>query len=81
MLIDRCDRILYNKTPRLESLHYRRYEPTVSDHRPISAGFRMQIKSIDPGRMEKVRKEVRKEWAKREAETLRKLEEAYLHLI
>ncbi|KDQ07757.1 hypothetical protein BOTBODRAFT_119643 [Botryobasidium botryosum FD-172 SS1] len=44
-----CDRILYrSRDPnRVEVLHYKRHEANVSDHRPISAGFRVIIKAID----------------------------------
>jgi hypothetical protein len=43
-----CDRILWrSRDPeRVKQLHYRRYEANVSDHRPISAGFAMTVKSV-----------------------------------
>ncbi len=62
---------------RIECLNYKRYEPTVSDHRPISASFRVKVKSIDPDLHLKIRQAVEKEWFKREAECFKKLEEAF----
>lgn len=43
-----CDRILWccRDLSRVKQLHYRRWEANVSDHRPISAGFTITIKSV-----------------------------------
>jgi hypothetical protein len=41
----------------------------------------MQIKAVDQERMEKVRREVGEEWARREAEMLESMERAYLGLV
>lgn len=41
---------------------YRRYETTVSDHRPISASFEIRIKSIVPDRRDAVLRTVEAEW-------------------
>jgi hypothetical protein len=41
----------------------------------------MQIKAVDEDRMEIVRREVGKEWAKREGEMLGLMERAYLELV
>jgi hypothetical protein len=62
---------------RIECLNYKRYEPTVSDHRPISASFRLTIKSIDPDKYLISRQAVEKEWFKKEADWLHQLE-AYI---
>jgi len=74
-----CDRVLYRcrDHSRIECLNYKRYEPTVSDHRPISASFRLTIKSIDPDKYLICRQAVEKEWFKEEAACLRRIE-AYL---
>jgi len=52
---------------------YRRYEPTVSDHKPVSAGFNMKVKSIDKLRMQEVRVGIMEEWAKKEGELLERI--------
>lgn len=81
MLTIRCDRILYSKTPRVSNTHYKRYETTISDHRPISAGFSITLKAVDDNRMSMVRKQVMAEWAKTESELLQKMEEIYHDLL
>jgi len=77
----RCDRILYTKSPRLQSLNYKRYETTISDHRPVSAGFKVSVKAVDGGKMVTVRGEVGAEWAKKEAEMLDEMVKAYGQLL
>ncbi|THH32183.1 hypothetical protein EUX98_g2010 [Antrodiella citrinella] len=59
-----CDRILWrsNDQSRVEQMHYRRYEANVSDHRPISAGFKMTVKSVQHEVRAKVKSEVQGEW-------------------
>lgn len=81
LMCDRCDRILYSKSSRIKSLHYKRYECTVSDHRPISAAFGLTLKAVDWERMKRTREDVRGEWAKREADILGKIEGAYKDLL
>ena len=76
-----CDRILYNKSECIKNINYRRYEPTVSDHRPISAGFELRLKKVDRGKMLDVRREIGEAWAKREIELLGKMAEAYASLL
>ncbi|KAL4075459.1 Endonuclease/exonuclease/phosphatase [Scleroderma citrinum] len=43
-----CDRILWRSCDpeRVVQHHYRRYEATISDHRPISAAFVVTVKSV-----------------------------------
>ena len=43
-----CDRILYRGVGRIKQLNYRRHGLRVSDHRPVSAVFKMRVKSISP---------------------------------
>jgi hypothetical protein len=60
---------------------YRRYEPTVSDHKPVSAGFKMKVKSIDKLRMQEVRVGIMEEWAKKEGELLERIMSALPDLL
>ncbi|KZT38720.1 DNase I-like protein [Sistotremastrum suecicum HHB10207 ss-3] len=55
-----CDRILYQTRAegRVVPLHYQRYEPKVSDHRPVSAGYEVVVKQISHERRSAVKKEV-----------------------
>lgn len=59
-----CDRILYRcrQPSRVQNLHYQRYEANISDHRPISAGFRVTVKSVDHEMRAKVKEEVECRW-------------------
>jgi hypothetical protein len=78
-----CDRILFSKNAhgRIKNIDYRRYETTVSDHRPISAGFRVTLKAVEGGRMNVVRGEVEKEWKGVEKELLDSLRQAFAVLL
>ena len=75
-----CDRILYRcrKVDRIESLHYRRYEANISDHRPISAGFVITVKSVHMERREAEKEEVEKCWRRHEQELLREAHRFYV---
>ncbi|WVQ99909.1 hypothetical protein IAU59_007052 [Kwoniella sp. CBS 9459] len=70
-----CDRILYRKSARIKPINYKRYEPTVSDHRPISGGFTITLKAVDSLRMMDVRRQVAGEWAEKERGMLMKMAE------
>ncbi|OCF37836.1 type I inositol-1,4,5-trisphosphate 5-phosphatase 1 [Kwoniella heveanensis BCC8398] len=70
-----CDRILYRKSPRIRPINYKRYEPTVSDHRPISGGYTITLKAVNNLRMMDVRREVAGEWAEKERGMLMKMAE------
>jgi endonuclease/exonuclease/phosphatase family metal-dependent hydrolase len=67
-----CDRVLWRaRDPtRVEQLHYRRYEPDISDHRPVSAAFRVLVKSIRQDARSKMKEEVRSQWSMREMQLL-----------
>ncbi|KAI9466657.1 DNase I-like protein [Lactarius psammicola] len=67
-----CDRVLWRaRDPtRVEQLHYRRYEPDISDHRPITAAFRVLVKSIQHDARGGVKEEVQSQWAVRERQLL-----------
>ena len=67
-----CDRVLWRArdATRVELLHYQRYEPDISDHRPISAAFRVLVKSIDHKAREKMKVDVEAQWSVREMQLL-----------
>ncbi|KAJ1918185.1 hypothetical protein H4219_002742 [Mycoemilia scoparia] len=46
----------------LQPLHYRRYECDLSDHRPISAGFTVVVKSISRTEREAVARQISQTW-------------------
>ena len=41
-----CDRILYRGAGKIKQLDYRRHELMISDHRPVSAVFKVRIKTV-----------------------------------
>ncbi|OJJ32787.1 hypothetical protein ASPWEDRAFT_592727 [Aspergillus wentii DTO 134E9] len=43
-----CDRVLYRGLGRIKQLEYRRHEVRASDHRPVSASFKVRIKTVAP---------------------------------
>ncbi|RUS30746.1 Endonuclease/exonuclease/phosphatase [Jimgerdemannia flammicorona] len=57
-----CDRVLF-RGDRVKNISYQRFECRVSDHRPISAGFEVQVKTIDPRKRDEVRGKVEAKWA------------------
>ena len=67
-----CDRVLWRTrdASRVHQLHYRRYEANVSDHRPISAAFRVTIKTIKHDLRGQALKQVQSLWAEEQARLL-----------
>jgi len=67
-----CDRVLCrSRVPeRLVQTHYCRRELNISDHRPISAGFVITIKSVDGDKRRRAKREVEKMWDARQVELL-----------
>jgi len=59
-----CDRILYRcrQASRVDALHYQRYEANISDHRPISAGFRITVKSVDRDARARIKADLETRW-------------------
>ncbi|KAL4960991.1 putative inositol polyphosphate phosphatase [Aspergillus stella-maris] len=47
-----CDRVLYRGLGRVKQLEYRRHEVRASDHRPVSAAFKLRVKTVDPSKRE-----------------------------
>ncbi|WRT68300.1 uncharacterized protein IL334_005276 [Kwoniella shivajii] len=70
-----CDRILYRKSPHIKTINYRRYEPTVSDHRPISGGYHITLKAVNSLKEMDVRRELAAEWAQKEKEMLTQMQD------
>ena len=48
-----CDRILYRGPGKIMQLDYGRYELHVSDHRPVTAHFKMRVKQIQADKRQK----------------------------
>ncbi|WFD02730.1 hypothetical protein MOBT1_001414 [Malassezia obtusa] len=48
-----CDRILWRSSSAdtVQCTSYKRWDATISDHRPVSATFRVRAKAIDPARL------------------------------
>ncbi|EJF60073.1 DNase I-like protein [Dichomitus squalens] len=67
-----CDRVLWRSLvpERVELLHYRRWEANVSDHRPISAGFKIRVKSVKHEARARVKAEVQERWKEAERDLL-----------
>lgn len=55
---------------RVRQLHYQRYEPDVSDHRPISAAFEMTVKSVRQDARAACKAEVQSLWVEEQMERL-----------
>jgi hypothetical protein len=44
-----CDRVLFRGRGRVQQLDYRRHEVRTSDHRPVTASFKLWVKKVRPG--------------------------------
>ena len=75
-----CDRVLWRaRDPaRVQQLHYRRYEADVSDHRPISAAFRMTVKSVRHDARAAAKAEVQGVWREHERRLLAAVRQFYV---
>lgn len=78
-----CDRVVWrcNDHQRVEQLYYRRWEPNVSDHRPVSSGFRISVKQVRHDARERIKTELLARWEEREKELLRAAREFYIEPI
>ncbi|KAL0579574.1 hypothetical protein V5O48_002412 [Marasmius crinis-equi] len=77
-----CDRVLWKAGKgRVEQLQYRRWEVDVSDHRPISAAFKVTVKSVRQEVRHMVKQEVEFMWAEEEAKIVQRLEEYYRRML
>lgn len=59
-----CDRVLSRGPGRIKQLEYRRHEVKASDHRPVSASFKMRIKTVSPQERAQTWEECQKAFAK-----------------
>ncbi|SPO28411.1 uncharacterized protein UTRI_04808 [Ustilago trichophora] len=59
-----CDRVLFksHNPDRIRCLEYRRWECTISDHRPVTAIFEAKIKAADHKARQKVEDQVKESW-------------------
>lgn len=58
-----CDRILYKSLGKVKCEEYRRWDQLrVSDHRPVSARFRMRVKTVDERKKELTRARFAKDY-------------------
>jgi hypothetical protein len=75
-----CDRVLWRsrEPSRVKQLHYRRWEANVSDHRPISAGFNVTVKSVRQELRSVVKSEVQGIWVAHQRELLITAREYYV---
>ncbi|KAG6819302.1 hypothetical protein H0H93_013220 [Arthromyces matolae] len=75
-----CDRVLWrSRVPeRVEQLHYRRYEANVSDHKPISAAFRITIRSLKQEARQKVKAAVQASWVEEQDRLLSEAKKFYV---
>ena len=75
-----CDRVLWcSSVPsRVRQINYRRYEANVSDHRPISAGFTITVKSISHEVRVQVKNEVEMRWIEEQKRLLTGAEQFYM---
>jgi endonuclease/exonuclease/phosphatase family metal-dependent hydrolase len=76
-----CDRVLWrSREPnRVKQLHYRRWEANVSDHRPISAGFTMTVKSVRHELRAAAKAEVHGIWVEHQRQLLLAAKEYYVN--
>jgi hypothetical protein len=73
-----CDRILFrSRGDRVHCEHYKRYEPNISDHRPVSGGFRVEVKSVNREAWIAVKTQVQEEWREKQSQLLWTIQEFY----
>ncbi|KAI0333433.1 DNase I-like protein [Cubamyces sp. BRFM 1775] len=67
-----CDRVLWRALvpERVQQLHYRRWEANVSDHRPISAAFRITVKQVNHEARAHVKAQAMARWKEVERDRL-----------
>ncbi|KAF7721499.1 hypothetical protein EC973_004548 [Apophysomyces ossiformis] len=73
-----CDRVLYRAPNTTQSLFYRRHEVQISDHRPISAGFEIVLKSINEAKRAEIAKQAQLEWLKKLSDMIQRNKVRYV---
>lgn len=75
-----CDRVLWRsrEPERVKQLHYRRWEPNVSDHRPISAAFTITVKSVTNELRAMIKTQVQTIWVEHQRELLLSARDYYV---
>ena len=75
-----CDRVLWRTrdASRVDLVAYRRHEAFVSDHRPVSAAFRLTVKRVDRKAREQVRARVEAMWAAEQSSLLEVAKSFYM---
>ncbi|TQS34964.1 hypothetical protein Golomagni_04632 [Golovinomyces magnicellulatus] len=73
-----CDRILYRGGDRIEQLNYQRHEVRVSDHRPVTGSFQINVKRIFPKKRAMKWDEVQKQQSQRKEILTRNAMQNYL---
>lgn len=73
-----CDRILYRGSGKIKQIEYRRHEVKVSDHRPVSAIFKMRVKRIDARKRAKVKEECYEQFGVVKQALAEKISQQYL---
>jgi endonuclease/exonuclease/phosphatase family metal-dependent hydrolase len=59
-----CDRVLYRGVGIVKQFEYRRHEVRASDHRPVSASFKLRVKAIRPNERAATWETCQKEFSK-----------------
>ena len=75
-----CDRILHRaRDPeRVQNIFYRRYEPNISDHRPVCGGYTVEIKKVQHAERAKQLQIAKSLWVKEERNLLDEAQAFYL---
>lgn len=75
-----CDRILHRaRDPeRVRNIFYKRYEPNISDHRPVCGGYTVEIKKVQHVERAKQLQIVQSLWVKEERNLLDAAQAFYL---
>ncbi|KAI9019267.1 Endonuclease/exonuclease/phosphatase [Phycomyces nitens] len=72
-----CDRILYHGE-NIHNLYYRRHEVLASDHRPISAGYSLEVKKIQYPQRDAIQKKIPEAWRKHLLEIVQRRKTLYV---
>ena len=68
-----CDRVLYRGAGRVKQIEYRRHEVRASDHRPVSASFKLRLKTVRPTERATTWETCQKEFTKEKRRLVREI--------